>query len=166
MKRLAAFAFGILVLLVYATGAELRDNAVDWSAAVRAALAAGLAWLLLVPLVIAADRRLPVARDVLYPRLLLHLPLSVAVSWAFAYVYLAVAILVPGSFQPLGDGPARFFDLLFYSFTNLTSVGLSDILPVRDHARSITMLEQIAGVLYVAMVISRMVTLTVPIRRP
>lgn len=88
------------------------------------------------------------------------------VAWAFAYVYLAVAILVPGSFQPLGDGPARFFDLLFYSFTNLTSVGLSDILPVRDHARSITMLEQIAGVLYVAMVISRMVTLTVPIRRP
>ena len=94
MKRLAAFAFGILVLLVYATGAELRDNAVDWSAAVRAALAAGLAWLLLVPLVIAADRRLPVARDVLYPRLLLHLPLSVAVSWAFAYVYYAASRLL------------------------------------------------------------------------
>ena len=65
----------------------MRGEALDWSASARTALAAGLAWLLLVPLVIAADRQLPIARDVLYPRLLLHVPLSVAVSWAFAYVY-------------------------------------------------------------------------------
>ena len=36
----------------------------------------------------------------------------------------------PGSIEPLNHGTARFFDLLFFSFTNLTSVGLSDILPV------------------------------------
>jgi two-component system, LytTR family, sensor kinase len=85
--RLAAFAFGILVILVYSTGAEMRDDALDWSASARAAIAAGAAWLVLMPLVVAADRRLPIARDVLYPRLLLHVPLSFVVSWAFAYVY-------------------------------------------------------------------------------
>ena len=85
--RLAAVAFGILVVLVYSTGAEMRGEALDWSASARTALAAGIAWLLLVPVVIAADRQLPIARDVLYPRLLLHVPLSVVVSWAFAYVY-------------------------------------------------------------------------------
>jgi hypothetical protein len=83
------------------------------------------------------------------------------VAWGFAYVFMAVAILSPGSIQPLSDGTARFFDLLFFSFTNLTSVGLSDILPTGSHARSFVILEQVAGVLYVAMVISRLVALTV-----
>jgi hypothetical protein len=83
------------------------------------------------------------------------------VAWGFAYVYLAVSILSPGSIQPIGDGTGRFFALLFFSFTNLTSVGLSDILPTADHARSMVILEQVAGVLYVAMVISRLVALTV-----
>ena len=67
----------------------------------------------------------------------------------------------PGSIEPLSDGTERFFDLLFFSFTNLTSVGLSDILPTGSHARSFVILEQVAGVLYVAMVISRLVALTV-----
>jgi hypothetical protein len=83
------------------------------------------------------------------------------VAWGFAYVFLAVSILAPGSIEPLSDGSDRFFDLLFFSFTNLTSVGLSDILPVGSHARSFVILEQVAGVLYVAMVISRLVALTV-----
>jgi hypothetical protein len=82
------------------------------------------------------------------------------VAWGFAYIYLAVVILDPGSIKPLSDGSQRFFELLFFSFTNLTSVGLSDILPVADYARSWVILEQVAGVLYVAMVISRLVALS------
>ncbi len=83
------------------------------------------------------------------------------VAWGFTYVYVAVSIVWPGSIDPISDGSGRFFDLLFFSFTNLTSVGLSDILPVGSHARSIVILEQVAGVLYVAMVISRLVAMTV-----
>ena len=83
------------------------------------------------------------------------------VAWGFAYVYLAVVMMSPDSIQPLSQGTGRFFELLFFSFTNLTSVGLSDILPVGAHARSFVILEQVAGVLYVAMVISRLVALTV-----
>ncbi len=82
------------------------------------------------------------------------------VAWGFAYVYLAVVIIVPGSIAPLSDGSERFFELLFFSFSNLTSVGLSDILPAASHARSWVILEQVAGVLYVAMVISRLVALS------
>jgi Ion channel len=54
------------------------------------------------------------------------------------------------------------------SFTNLTSVGLSDIVPVLPHARSLVMVEQVAGVLYVALVVARLVGLTVarPENRP
>ena len=84
------------------------------------------------------------------------------VAWMFAHLYVAVDVMVPGAVEPVSDGGTpRFFDLLFFSFTNLTSVGLSDILPVGDHARSLVILEQVAGVLYVAMVISRLVAMTV-----
>ena len=44
---------------------------------------------------------------------------------------------------------------------DLTSVGLSDVLPIDEHARSLVMIEQVAGVLYVALVIARLVGLTV-----
>jgi hypothetical protein len=79
------------------------------------------------------------------------------VAWAFAYVFQGAQVVWPGSFgehQP-------WFNLLFLSFTNLTSVGLSDLLPVDPHARSFVMVEQVAGVLYVALVIARLVALTV-----
>jgi hypothetical protein len=40
-------------------------------------------------------------------------------------------------------------------------VGLSDITPALEHARSLVMVEQVAGVLYVALVVARLVGLTV-----
>jgi hypothetical protein len=51
-------------------------------------------------------------------------------------------------------------ELLFLSVTTLSSTGLSDIVPITPHARSFVMLEQIAGMLYLALVVSRMVALT------
>jgi len=85
------------------------------------------------------------------------------VAWAFAYVYAAAQVLWPGSFVAYGtDGgvDVSWFELLFLSFTTLTSVGLSDVYPILDHARSLVMVEQVAGVLYVALVIARLVGLS------
>ena len=48
-------------------------------------------------------------------------------------------------------------ELLFLSFTTLSSTGLSDIMPISGHARSVVMLEQVAGVFYIAMVVTRLV---------
>ena len=84
------------------------------------------------------------------------------VAWAFAYVYAAVQVLDPGSFAGTGTGSERsWFELLYLSFSVLTSVGLSDVVPVGAHARSIVAVEMVAGVLYVALVVSRLVGLTV-----
>jgi len=83
------------------------------------------------------------------------------VAWAFAYVYAAAQVVSPGSFQGADGGDQPWFSLLFLSFTNLTSVGLSDVLPADSHARSLVMVEQVVGVLYVALVIARLVGLTV-----
>ena len=89
------------------------------------------------------------------------------VAWAFAYLFMAVQVVWPGSFTAAlePESPRTWFELLFLSFTNLTSVGLSDITPVLPHARSWVMIEQVAGLLYVALVISRVVGLTISRQR-
>jgi Ion channel len=85
------------------------------------------------------------------------------VAWAFAYSFQAIQVIYPGSFTAAvaPDADRTWFELLFLSFTNLTSVGLSDITPILPHARAVVMIEQVAGLMYVALVISRIVGLTV-----
>ncbi len=89
------------------------------------------------------------------------------VAWAFAYLYVAVQVFWPGSFIAAVDPDAQrtWMDLLFLSVTTLTSTGLSDIVPVTPHARSVVMLEQIAGMLYLAMVVARVTALTLRPKR-
>jgi hypothetical protein len=89
------------------------------------------------------------------------------VAWAFAYTFMAVQVLWPGSFIAAidPDAPRSWFQMLFLSFTNLTSVGLSDVVPVLPQARSWVMIEQVAGLMYVALVISRIVGLTIARQR-
>ena len=89
------------------------------------------------------------------------------VAWAFAYTFMAVQVIWPGSFNAAidPDAPRTWFEMLFLSFTNLTSVGLSDITPILPHARSWVMIEQVAGLMYVALVISRIVGLTITRQR-
>jgi hypothetical protein len=89
------------------------------------------------------------------------------VAWAFAYTFMAVQVIWPGSFTAAADpdGPRTWFQMLFLSFTTLTSVGLSDIVPILPHARSWVMIEQVAGLMYVALVVSRIVGLTIARQR-
>jgi hypothetical protein len=90
------------------------------------------------------------------------------VAWGWAYAYAAVQLVWPGSFVAAQDSadPRTWVELLFLSVTTLSSTGLSDIVPVRPHARSVVMLEQIAGMLYLAIVVARVTALTVAGRRP
>jgi hypothetical protein len=84
-------------------------------------------------------------------------------AWAFAYIYLVIQTWSPGSFlSGIKPGQAlTFVELLFLSFTNLTATGLSDISPVTTAARVPVMLEQFVGVGYVAVVVSRLIGLTI-----
>jgi hypothetical protein len=89
------------------------------------------------------------------------------VAWGFAYVYAACQVIWPGSFiGAVGAGDRSWFELLFLSFSTLTSVGLSDVVPIGSHARSFAMVEMVAGVFYVALVVARLVSLAVVARRP
>ena len=80
-------------------------------------------------------------------------------AWAFAYLFVVVQALDPHGFNPGGQGTRGWMELLFLSFTTLSSTGLSDITPISGHARSVVMLEQVVGVFYIAMVVTRLVAL-------
>ena len=83
-------------------------------------------------------------------------------AWAFAYAYAACEAIVPGSFSaPINPGgPRTWMELLFLSVSVLSSVGLSDILPVTGMARALVILESFAGLMYMALVVSRLIGLT------
>jgi hypothetical protein len=89
------------------------------------------------------------------------------VAWAFAYSYIVCQAIEPGSFTAAVDPDAErsWMELLFLSFTTLSSTGLGDVIPIKPFARSMVMIEQVAGLAYVAMVVSRLVGLLV-LRRP
>jgi hypothetical protein len=85
------------------------------------------------------------------------------IAWGFAYVYLVCQAWYPGSFAGVArpGEPRTFIELLFLSFTNLSAVGLGDVLPINSLARVLVMLEQFAGVAYIAVVVSRLIGLTI-----
>ena len=89
------------------------------------------------------------------------------VAWAFAYAYTVCQAIEPGSFTAAVDpnGERSWMELLFMSFTTLSSTGLGDVVPVKPFGRALVMIEQLAGLAYVAMVVSRLVGLTVMRRR-
>jgi len=84
------------------------------------------------------------------------------IAWGFAYAYFVCQAWYPGSFTGLEPERERtWLELLFFSISNLSATGLGDVLPVGPPARVLTMLEQIAGVGYIATVVSRLIGLTI-----
>lgn len=84
-------------------------------------------------------------------------------AWGFAYLFLVCQIWFPGSFMGGPDpGATRtFLELLFLSFTNLSATGITDIMPVSSPARVLVMIEQFAGIAYIAVVVSRLIGMTI-----
>jgi hypothetical protein len=77
-------------------------------------------------------------------------------------LFVLVYLFDPSSFyfQPASQfGEPPVSELLYFSFTTLTTLGVGDILPVHPMARSLTTLEALVGQLYPAVLLARLVTL-------
>ncbi|TCZ89058.1 ion channel [Lysobacter sp. N42] len=143
------------ILLSAVSIASDRPELVAWAALLEAALyfyAAGslIAYML-------ADHR--VTRDELFATGATFTLLA----WGFAYAYFVCQAWYPGSFAGAVE-PERarsWLELLFLSFSTLSGVGNGDILPLSAPARVLVMLEQAAGIGYVAIVVSRLIGLSV-----
>jgi Ion channel len=80
-----------------------------------------------------------------------------ALGWASAFW--CIEYLGPGSFvsaHPVLPERRTWFELLYLSMTTLSTTGFGDIVPVSSAARAAVILEQFAGVLYVALLIARL----------
>lgn len=84
-------------------------------------------------------------------------------AWAFAHVFSACQALQPGCFgtTPAGLATRSWTELLFFSFVLLSSTGIGDVVPLTPHARALASLEIFVGVMYLALVVSRLIGLTV-----
>lgn len=83
-------------------------------------------------------------------------------AWAWAFAYSVCQTWYPGSFPMSGSDQLQrtWMELLFMSFSVLSGVGLSDIVPATLPARALSMLQMFAGVMYIAIVVSRLVGLS------
>ncbi len=83
------------------------------------------------------------------------------IGTAFATLYDFVETIHPGSFQfntiNAGDAPMRWRNLIYYSFTTLTTTGYGDVTPASTHAQSLSIIEGIIGVLFVAVFVARLI---------
>lgn len=113
----------------------------------------------LVSLLRAVVRAERVTHDTIYGALSVYL--LMAITWGAAYLLLvtvqpdAIVMNVPRHPNHQMD----WFDCVFYSFVTLTSLGYGDIVPMSEQARSLSILEAVSGIMYVAVLIARFVGL-------
>ena len=83
------------------------------------------------------------------------------ISWGFAFIYSICQLLVPQSFQNPNNVSdyQTWLDLLFLSFSLQSATGLSDLMPIAPAARVVAMLQMFCGVMYFALIVSRMIAL-------
>ena len=81
-----------------------------------------------------------------------------ALLWASAYALVILANPQAIFINPTNDmdGAVGWSDLVYYSMTTLTSTGYGEITPVSPAARALAMLQQVVGVLFVAILIARL----------
>jgi hypothetical protein len=84
------------------------------------------------------------------------------VGFAFASLYGMVAAVQPRAFylDPRTNLHAipNKFDFIYYSFATMVSLGAAGIIPVSAPARSVSVIEAIIGVLYLAVLIARLMS--------
>lgn len=111
-----------------------------------------------VSLLGAVLRTMEVTHDTIYGSLSVYL--LMAMTWGSAYWLLVTFQPAALSINPLHHSHRSidWSDCMFYSFVTLTALG-GDIVPVSPQARSLTILENVSGVLYVAAFVARLVGL-------
>ena len=81
--------------------------------------------------------------------------LLIGVLWG--YLYAIVGYLYPGSFGSSGAAIVMTaHDYVYFSFTVLTSTGFGDITPLLRQARSLCVMQQLVGTLFLAILIARL----------
>jgi hypothetical protein len=132
--------------------------ATDWMA-VALALAATMVLILFSTYCLLGYvlRARTITQDQIYAGVCMYLMLG----FAFGTLFYLINMLDPKSFAAnvellaRGDKP----DLLYFSFVTLATLGYGDITPRTNIARSLAIVESLAGMLYIAIFMARLVSM-------
>ncbi len=84
----------------------------------------------------------------------------ILVALTFASLFGVLQIFEPHAFNATiahgPDGRLNWPDLMYFSFTVLTSTGFGEITPSTPMARALIVIEQVLGVMYVAFLVARL----------
>ena len=87
----------------------------------------------------------------------------VLIALTFACLFNLLQLVQPNAFHfnqvNNPDGVMTWSDSMYFSFTVLTSTGFGEITPITDMARSLIVIEQVLGVMYVAFLVARLANL-------
>ena len=82
--------------------------------------------------------------------------LMIGLLWSFLFAI--VDRIHPGSFSVRGAiSPLALHDLIYFSFSSLTTTGFGDIVPVGRIAKTVATLQVIVGQLFIAILIAKLV---------
>jgi len=96
-----------------------------------------------------------ISRDQIFAGICLY----VMLGFAFGAVFYLVNILDPSSFLSANRAARESPDLMYFSFVTLATLGYGDITPRTNAARSLAILEALAGMLYIAVFMARLVSM-------
>lgn len=90
--------------------------------------------------------------------------LMIGLMWALAYMLTGHLSTAAFTFvnDPDKERTMDSFNAFYFSFTTLSTVGFGDITPVSKVARTLAIMEAITGMFYMAILISRLVSLYAP----
>ena len=88
------------------------------------------------------------------------------ITLAFALGYMLISFRIPGAFgfaekAPNIDDPRFEYILHYFSISTITTLGYGDIVPVHPFARTLATVEALVGQLFPAILLARLVSLSV-----
>lgn len=98
--------------------------------------------------------------QIMRDRLLVSVSLYLLLGLTWFALYNLINVLQPGSFAEHGvtlNDHIHWSTMLYFSLVTLTTLGYGDILAIRPMARMIATLEAVAGLLYIAITVARLV---------
>jgi hypothetical protein len=106
------------------------------------------------------------AREVTANSIFAAVSIYLLIGFTFANIYDMLVALQPSAFylDPVLNhrtSPTQF-DLTYYSFVTMTSLGAVGISPVSDQARSLSIIESVLGILYLGVLVSRLIAIYKP----
>jgi voltage-gated potassium channel len=156
--------FEVCLGILGAIVVTLRFSADHWQNTSLLMVSQGLTFIIMVSVMIAilfeVLRAQTVSTDLVIGAVCLYLVIGLA--WTFLYysVYLfspgAIFVAAPANLTPSAS-ETRFTELLYYSFSALTTIGSSGEEPLTTMTRQLAVVESAMGQLYLAVLISRLV---------